>query len=256
MRRAGLPWPRRRTWLQSAAVQEPVSIAIETSCRRGGVAVGAGDGLLDAAEFPSDRRHAVQLVPRLAELLGRHGLEPSQVGQVYVCVGPGSFTGLRVGVTVARTLAQGIEGLKLVAVPTVEAVAENFGPNDAAHVAVVLDAKYGQVYAALFRPSPDGPVEVLAPRLAAPEGFLAECPRPVVLAGEGLAYHRLEGTDVSLAPENLGLPSSETVWRAGRRRAEAGKFIPLNHLLPIYLRKPEAVRLWESRQGRGEPPEK
>ena len=84
----------------------PVSLAIETSCRAGGVALGRGDELLGVIDFEASARHAVQLVPRLHELLEGASLRPEDVDELYVSVGPGSFTGLRIGLTVARTMGQ------------------------------------------------------------------------------------------------------------------------------------------------------
>ena len=100
-----------------------VSLAIETSSRGGGVALGA-DGLLkDAIQFDASARHATQLLCHIDELFKRAGAARRDLKELYVSTGPGSFTGLRIGITVARTLGQLIEGLQIVAVPTAEAVA-------------------------------------------------------------------------------------------------------------------------------------
>ena len=246
----GFPhWPGRGRAPTIPAVDHPISIAIETSCRRGGVALGAADTLVESVGFQADRRHAVQLVARLDELLKVRGLAPSDVEEVYVSVGPGSFTGLRVGVTVARTLAQTVEGLKCVAVPCVLAVAENAADLDCERLAVVLDAMFESVYAARFTRRdgqfvPDG-----EPAIQPADSFIAESPKPVTLIGEGLAYHDLTGDGVTLADESLWLPRADGVWKAGRKLASTSQFIDYQKLQPLYLRKPEAVRLWEQRQG-------
>ncbi len=239
---------RRGCHYNSLPVDRPVSIAIETSCRRGGVALGAGESLLETATFRSDRRHAVQLVPRLAELLGRAGLKPADLNEVYVSVGPGSFTGLRVGITVARTLAQAVAGLRCVAVPTVEAVAEHAAETDFENLGVVMDAKGETIFAAVFARCGGRVVAKSPPGLIEAGRFVAEAPRPITLIGEGLWYHDLAGEGITLGGEDLWLPTPEGVWRVGRRMAAAGQFIAREHLLPLYLRKPEAVRLWESRR--------
>ncbi len=229
-------------------MDRPVSIAIETSCRRGGVALGAGERLVETVTFRSDRRHAVQLVGRLDELLGRAGLEPADLDEVYVSVGPGSFTGLRVGITVARTLAQAVAGLRCVAVATVEAVAECAAGTDFENLGVVMDAKGETIFAAVYARRGGRLVPKTPPALIEAGRFLAEAPRPITLIGEGLGYHDLAGEGVTLGAEDLWLPTADGVWRVGRRMAAAGQFIAPEHLLPLYLRKPEAVRLWESRR--------
>jgi len=234
-------------------VQSPVSIAIETSSRRGGVALGAGEELLEEVVFRAEQRQSVQLVARLDEMLRRRGLKACHVEEVYVSIGPGSFTGLRVGITVARTLAQALEGVRCVAVPTVRAIAHNARELDCPRVGVILDAKYGSIYAAAFERREGRLVPLQPPGILPPERFLQEVPKPVTLLGEGLWYHDLAADGVSLAEEGLWLPTAAGVWHVGRAMASAGQFTPLGQLRPLYLRKPEAVRLWEQRTGGRKP---
>jgi len=224
-----------------------VSIAIETSCRRGGVALGAGGALVESAAFRADRRHAVQLVAHMDGLLAAHGLAARDVAEVYVSVGPGSFTGLRVGVTVARTMAQVARGLRLVAVPTALAVADGAASLDCAHLAVVMDAKFGNVYAACFARRGGAIVPDGEPAVLSAEVFAAQCPKPITLIGEGLGHHDLAGEGVTIGDESLWLPRPERVWAAGRRLAEDSQFVDPQQLRPLYLREPEAVRLWKRR---------
>jgi tRNA threonylcarbamoyladenosine biosynthesis protein TsaB len=246
-------------------MDRPTSIAIETSCRRGGVALGAGDELIETLDFQAERRQSVQLVARLEELLRRHGLRPGDLDEAYVSIGPGSFTGLRVGITVARTLAQTIHRLRCVAVPTVEAVAENAAELDFRHLGVVMDAKEQTVYLAVFarREVPEGGrsrldaqggrIVPVGPATLTPVVGLAEAlPKPIILIGEALWYQTLEGKGITLADESCWLPTAAGVWRVGRRLARAGHFLDHHALRPLYLRKPEAVRLWEKRRRQGE----
>lgn len=242
-----------------------VSIAIETSCRRGGVALGLGEELVRTIAFDASSRHATHLISRLEELLKGAGRKPRDLAEAYVCVGPGSFTGVRVGVTVARTLGQAIPDLRLVAVPTAPAVAENVRHLDWDHLGVILDAKEELVYACLLR-RPDPPrtgappdtrqiAPAAAPAVVTLREFLTASPRPLLLVGEALAYQDaadLRADGVSIAgpvDSELHLPTAEGVWRVGRRMAAAGEFTDFRSLLPIYARKPEAVRLWERRHG-------
>ncbi|HEY3243629.1 MAG TPA: tRNA (adenosine(37)-N6)-threonylcarbamoyltransferase complex dimerization subunit type 1 TsaB, partial [Phycisphaerae bacterium] len=81
------------------------ALAIETSGRIGSLALAHGDRLIDVRTFSTALRHAVELMPTLDALCRQHRVAPEQVGEVYVSGGPGSFTGLRIGITVARTLA-------------------------------------------------------------------------------------------------------------------------------------------------------
>lgn len=226
------------------------SVAIETSCRQGGVALGRGGEILHTEPFDASSRHATVLVAKLQELLRRFSLHPRDLGELYVSAGPGSFTGLRVGITVARTMGQQIPGLRCVAVPTPLAIAENLGLC-CEHAGVILDAKDDLVYACLLRRegdhyAPAGPAGVL------PLGdFLTGTPRPLVLVGEGLRFHAADDPSVGLAfpPDSPShYPTPQGVWRVGRRMASRDLWTPYPQLLPAYARQPEAVRLWERKQ--------
>jgi len=220
-------------------MDDPIAIAIDTSCRRGGIAVGRGRDVLAAETFDAFGRHATLLVSRLKALVDAHDVAAAAIGHVYVSVGPGSFTGLRVGVTVARTLAQANPDTRCVAVPTALAIAENVRDLPWEHLAVVADARQGLVHVTPVDRAADG-VPALAgpPVLAAPEEYLANAPTPLTLVGEGLEHHDLTARGDTLAPADAHLPAPRAVYAVGRRLADAQQFTPLQNLLPLYSRKP------------------
>lgn len=235
----------------------PLSLAIESTCRAGGVALGAGEALVEVLAFDAGRRAAMQVVAHADALCRRHGVEPADLDELYVSTGPGSFTGTRVGVTVVRTLAQAIQAARpqrgpvaCVGVPTVLAVAENAQAlPEVRHLAVVLDARHGRVWWARFERGPDGRLAAASPgQLATPEELLAAAPRPLHLVGEGLGYYAIEAQSVERLPESLWLPRAEGVWAVGRRLAATGRATGAFHVLPIYTGPPEAVRKWEQRR--------
>ncbi len=230
----------------------PVTIAIETTCREGGVALGAGDEPVETLAFDARRRHATLLIGKLDDLLGARSLRPAGVDELYVSLGPGSFTGIRVGVTVARTFAQARPGLRCVGVPTPAAVAQNARHLEWGRLAHIHDAKDDHIYVTLFtRPETDQPPVQEGPsRVMSESEFLESLDQPTLLIGEGLGYHELPSPHATLADESLWLPTPEGVWAVGRRMACAGEFTEYHRLLPHYTRKPEAVRLWEQREGR------
>jgi tRNA threonylcarbamoyl adenosine modification protein YeaZ len=223
-----------------------VSIAIETSSRSGGLALGIDNELVDQVTFDATRRHAAQLVTRLDELVRRNELSPEAVTELYVSAGPGSFTGTRIAVTVGRTFAQALGQVQLVSVPTTAAVAENARDESWSNLAVLLAAKRGRFYAGLYRREDGIRGEILG--LCDSQELLDRAPRPLAVTGEALEYVSIEGPDVRTLDERLYQPTAEGCWRVGRRLAGEGSFTPANLLLPIYSRRPEAVRLWEKRQ--------
>ncbi|MGA2266122.1 MAG: tRNA (adenosine(37)-N6)-threonylcarbamoyltransferase complex dimerization subunit type 1 TsaB [Phycisphaerae bacterium] len=242
--------------------QRTVSIAIETSCRAGGLLLAAGEHVEQEIRFDAAARHTTALLTHLAEMVKQAGLKPQDIDEVYVSVGPGGFTGLRVGITVARTLAQAIAGLKCVAVPTPAAVAENARGLDWQHLAVILDAGGGRIHATLFtrRGQTIEPANLSAngseSRLWTPAEFLAAAPWPLLLTGEGLAYHAMSAAGVSVAPSELHLPTAAGVWAVGARMARAGHFTEYHRLLPIYARGPHITTPAGGGAGQGPPKRK
>ncbi len=229
-----------------------VSVAIETSCRYGGVALGVDGHLAGEVRFDASSRHATHLVTQLRELLAAAGLAAGDIDEVYVSAGPGSFTGLRVGITVARTLGQTVSSLRCVSVPTDLAVADGARQLAWEHLAVVMDARDELIYAAMFARRGGEILRDGEPGVVHRRDFLAVAPEGLVIIGEGAAYHELAAPGVSVIPPDqvdLHFPTAQGVWRVGRRLAQEGQFTKYDQLLPIYMRPPEAVRLWDQRHG-------
>jgi tRNA threonylcarbamoyladenosine biosynthesis protein TsaB len=216
-----------------------VCLAMETSCRAGGLLLAVGGQVRQVVHFDAAGRHTTRLLTHLAAMVRQAALRPQDLDEVHVSVGPGSFTGLRVGITVARTLAQAVGHVRCVAVPTPRAVAENVRALPWRHLAVVLDAREGCVHATLFARQDDRIEPLPSPGgLCEPAEFLAAAPRPLLLTGEGLAYHEMGGPDVTIAPPELHLPTAEGVYAVGCRMAAAGEFTEYHRLLPVYARSP------------------
>jgi tRNA threonylcarbamoyladenosine biosynthesis protein TsaB len=222
----------------------PRALAIETSARTGSLAAVADGRVLAEDEFPHGLKHAAEIVPRLDRLCREQGWSPRDVEELYVSAGPGSFTGLRIGITLAKTMAFAT-GARLVAVPTVRVLARN-APPEATHLVLVLDAKRDQIYTARFgRASAAGPwVEEEPAHLDNLPAVLARAPRPVHLLGEGLPYHQkfipADDPGVIVTPLELWRPRAASVAAEGAVMAAREEFIDRQRLLPIYIRRPEA----------------
>lgn len=233
------------------------NLALETSGRVASICIGRGDDLLEGIVLPPQRRGAgsggsSELMVALDSLCKKHGITPSQIGEAYLSIGPGSFTGLRIGVTIVKMLAL-VQGTKLVAVPSLNVAAMN-GPREAEHVAVCLNLKKESVYCAVFRREGEGRVEVVEPALRTMEELLAVAPRPVVLIGDPLpVVGEREGASVAggvtVLPVELARGRAEAVWELGRAKARENRFADPLALVPLYVRPPEAVTLWDRLHG-------
>ncbi len=231
----------------------PRIVAIETSSRVGTVAVAHGPRILGQRQFSKAMRHAVELMPAIRDLTRDQGWKPTDIDHLYVSAGPGSFTGVRIAITIARALEQAL-GCRLVSVPTVDVLAAN-APPDVLNLVVMLDAKRDQIYAARYqREVASGELHRTAgPLLTDPAEFLAQSPRPLHLLGEGIDFHRaaIAGATGQVIELDTALwqPQATMVHRLGLALADHGAFTPRDALLPIYLRKPEAQEVWEKKHG-------
>jgi tRNA threonylcarbamoyladenosine biosynthesis protein TsaB len=224
-------------------MSQPIrGLAIETSSRIGSVAL-AQDGRAVAQEtFEHGLQHAARIVPAIDQLCRRLDWKSEELRQVYVSAGPGSFTGLRIGITLAKTLAF-VTGAKLVAVPTVRVLVES-APPEARHDVIVIDAKRDQIFTASFDRQGNGWTQREPAHLDSLAAMLARAQRPVHLIGQGIPFHRKfiadSETEIFLADESLWQPHAETVARLGWGMAINGQFIDPLKLSPIYIRRPEA----------------
>ena len=226
-------------------------LAFETSSAVGSVAIGRGAEVLESRTLSRPKAHAVEFLPTIKALCEAHQVEPTHIKRVYVSAGPGSFTGLRMGVTAARMIALGV-GTRVVGVSTLEVIAQNALDADPppSRVAVVLDAKRNRVYTAAFVRRGGAYVAMSQAIEADPFQFLAAQPDDCAVLGEGVLYHRpaIETSNRRILPESLYRPRAETVYRLGFDRAERGEFSDPRTLVPTYIRPPEAEEVWERKQ--------
>lgn len=267
----GSPWLtaplrgcRRGHRRYSRGVSADVILAIETSSRQGGVALARGAALLASEVVDAHPGVAAELLPTLDRLLSGAGLRLNDVSIVAFSCGPGSFTGLRIAATVAR-MAQSVCGIRVVAVPTLEAIAWNWfalSADPAGPLAVLLDAKRGQVYGGVYMPegavgadltsAPTSRVDprLLAPAVRAPAAWLAALPRPLWATGEGVSKHRAacEAAGVDVVDAAHWTPRAEAVAAIGWQMAVRGAFCPAEHIVPLYLRPPECEEVYDQRR--------
>lgn len=220
----------------------PKGIAIETSGRVGSVAVFDGDSVVDVGVVEHGFAHASGLLPMIDTLLHRFGWTPVDLQHVYVSVGPGSFTGLRIGITLAKTIALAT-GAKLLAVPSVDVLVQN-APATASEVLIVLDAKRDQIFTARYSRVGHELILREPAHLDTLTAALFRAARPVHLLGDGIPFHLkfLPPNDagVIVTPADAWRARAEALAQLGMTRAPAGEFLSPDALIPTYIRVPEA----------------
>jgi tRNA threonylcarbamoyladenosine biosynthesis protein TsaB len=232
------------------------AIALETSGRIGSIALVDADQILTEETFQHGLQNAAKILPSIDRLIRAQNWSPRDIEQLYLSVGPGSFTGLRLGVTLAKTMALAT-GVKIVAVPTVRVLAEN-APEDAANVIIVLDAKRDQIFTARFARKDRAWIEQEPAHVDSLAAMVSRSPRPVHLLGEGIPFHRkfVPGDpQIIVTAEELWRARASVVASLGMEMARRGEFADPMTLTPIYIRLPEAVekanQLPPSPTGRG-----
>jgi tRNA threonylcarbamoyladenosine biosynthesis protein TsaB len=240
---------RERLPTETVAGMAVRGIAIETSGREGSVAASVGGETVAMERFAHGLKHAAGLVPMVGRVIAAAGWTEDEVAEVYISAGPGSFTGLRIGITLVKTWGV-VKGVPVVAVPSVRVIVENLGA-EVQHAAVVLDAKRGQVFSAGYSRVAGAWEETRAARLARLAEVLAESPRPLVLTGEGLGYHAVPAgvEGVGLAAAELWAGRAEKLATVGHAWARAGKFCDVEALVPTYVRLAEAEEKWRLERG-------
>lgn len=211
-------------------------LAIETSTLAGGVALLDGERVRGEYVLDVNATHSERLMPALDRLLVDTGWRAADLQGLAVAVGPGSFTGLRIGLSAAKGLALAL-GIPIAAVPTLDAMAAAF-PFSALPVCPVLDARKGEVYCSLYRwagPAMRREWEYLA---LTPAALAARLVEPVIVLGDGAAL--IASPHARLAPPHRSGPSPAAVGFLGLARLRAGDAVAARDLTPIYLRPSEA----------------
>ncbi len=229
---------------------EPLILAVETSGRMGSVALGQGEKLLGEQSFSEPMRHSEEIFPAVVGLLERVAKKPADIEQVHISNGPGSFTGLRIAVTLAKTVAL-TNKAKIVAVDTLDCIAANVIEGDCntnlkldERLATILDAKRGQFFVAVYEKADDaGWQKILPDCLVTADDFLhsfAGCGKPIALLGEGLVYYKdkFEDPAVRFLDEKFWNPTAANIHQLGWSMAKRGQFADVLTLAPNYLRRP------------------
>lgn len=214
-------------------------LAIDTAARQLGVAVVDGERLLSRYELLVDYPHAVELPGAVSRVLKAAGTTLSQLDAIAVDIGPGSFTGLRIGLAFVKALCF-TRHTPVIGVPSLEILAAAL-PYTTARICPVLDARQKNVYAACYRWQEETLVRDGDYYLGPPEPWVKGLAgkEPMIFLGDGAGvYHTLlqeHAPNAHFAPQECWLPSAATLARLAQARHARGEHDAARTLVPLYL---------------------
>jgi len=227
-------------------------LALETTERIGSIAALDAEQVLADRQLPAEQRSAESLIPQIADLLESVNWKPRDVGLVAVTSGPGSFTGLRVGATAAKTFAYAA-GAKLLGVGTLEVIAAQ-ATGEHASLWAVLDAQRGEVFAQRFARNPEGDPEPLGDvAILAADKWLALLRKGDSISGP--IFRRLRDRlppEITVVDESLWAPKAATVGMLAAKAYRRGERSDFFQFVPDYGRQSaaEEKRQRQSRSNR------
>lgn len=213
-------------------------LAVDTSGLEGSVALSDDRALLEERQLPVEgRRHAQTLVSAADELLKAHSLQPNDIGAVAVSVGPGSFTGLRVGVVFAKTFAWANQA-QLLAVDTLRAVAQQVD-SASPFVTVISDAQRQEVFVSTYQWDSQANIrtELEAVRIQPVASLAASVSQDTIWAGPGLSKFGEHLTAERLADESVWQPRAATIAELGSVMLQQNQIANIHTLEPVYIRR-------------------
>ncbi len=228
---------------------QPLILALETSGRIGSVALAAGEKLLAESVFSAPLKHSAEIFGSIRDLLKKFDRKPGQIEHIYISIGPGSFTGLRIAATMAKTLHLATAA-KIVAVDTLDCLAANAADfialegTDIQTIATILDAKRSRFFVAAYENKQGRWQKTLPDCLMTTAEFtqrFAGGAEPVWLLGEGLVYYKDDfvADGVRFIDEKYWNPRASKVHLLGWQLARAGRFTDALTLQPTYLQRPD-----------------
>jgi tRNA threonylcarbamoyladenosine biosynthesis protein TsaB len=229
-----------------------IVVGIETSTPQTSVAIGGEQGIL-AQMSVAGRSRQEAAAPALQQLLRWSGTELDRVGGVAVGIGPGLFTGLRVGVATAKTLAQ-VLAIPIVGLTSLDvlAFAVRHTPR---RICAVIDGRRGEVFWSLYEPVPGGVLRATDHAVARPDHLVAELlavSGDVLLVGDGAILYRYEierelGGRVEFASAIHAHPQAASLVELAAPRFLREEHDRLFDVVPVYLRKSDAEIAWDQR---------
>lgn len=228
-------------------------LSLDTATLVSSVALVHNEKLVAELTVQTKKTHSEMLMPHIEQVMALAGVHKCDLKLVAVSIGPGSFTGLRIGLATAKALAYAL-AIPIVGVSTLEALAYNC-PVPGALLAPMLDAQKGNVYQALYRWEKKELLEVMPARVISFDQAVAELGagnQPALILGEVAVMNSEKLSEMSnpmAAAAHVVMPRAASVALLAQKKHGEGIYHDPMTLEPLYIRRSEAEVLWEKRHG-------
>lgn len=227
-------------------------LGIETATERVSVAIGGHEGVIGLFEITRGRRHAETLVPAIEFTCRQAGIELSEISVIAVDVGPGLFTGMRVGLASGKAIAQALR-IPMIGISSLDLLAFPCRHTDRV-VVPIIDARKGEVFSAMYRQVPGGIQQIVEPHVGSVDDVIADLMarnQDVLCVGDGARRYSeeiLDGYHCEIGGD--AFPSAGPLVQLAHARALREDWVQARDIEPVYLRAPDAVINWKTRAGR------
>ena len=224
-----------------------IILGIESATSQVGCAIGGHEGVLSSVHSSRGKRHAENLTPQIEFVLEQARITMDEISVVAVDIGPGLYTGLRVGITTAVSIAFGL-GVPMIGVTSLDLLAYPVRHCSKLIVATI-DARRGEVFHANYRQVPGGVQRISEPVVSTPDDLSADLlahGNEALLVGDGaLRYSEIFAglRGVEAAEPSIAYPSAASIVQLAHAKALREEFVTPTELEPVYLRKPDALEL-------------
>ena len=227
-------------------------LGIVTATERVSVSIGGHEGVIGLFEVTKGRRHAETLVPAIDFVCKQAGIALAEISVVAVDVGPGLLTGMRVGLSAAKAIAQALS-VPMIGISSLDLLAFPCRHTDRV-VVPVIDARKGEVFYAMYRQVPGGIQQVAKPTVGPVEDLGADLmarSQDVLVVGDGAVRYReeiLEGFHCEMGGD--AHPSAGQLVQLAHARALREEWVQPREIEAVYLRAPDASINWATRAAR------
>ncbi|MEA3019486.1 MAG: tRNA threonylcarbamoyladenosine biosynthesis protein TsaB [Actinomycetota bacterium] len=231
-----------------------IILGIDTATPQVGCALGGHEGVLASFSSSKGKRHAETLVPAIDFICRQAHVELEEIGAISVDVGPGLFTGLRVGVATAKAMASALR-VPVVGVSSLDLLAFPLRWSNRRIVSVV-DARRGEVFYASYRQVPGGVQRLSDPQVGSPDQLCSEMQatgEDCLAVGDGARRYAdllCDLIKVEIADAGMAYPSPASLVQLAHARALREEFVNPWEVQPVYLRKADAEINWSTREQR------